>query len=202
MLLLVKKIKMKSRLSRKNSRRKVLIILVCTLLLASILFMLEKTAIINLYERPRDTDTSASTGNPIGYGPPTAEDLEAVEKNKDRLIDEQERAQNQNSQTLQTGDRIKVTPMIGYIESDTRGVRANGFISTMIEEGGTCTFTLSRQGTAVEASHESLADAQSTVCGLMEIGMSRLSPGNWTATISYSSDRYAGVSEEKMITVN
>lgn len=145
-------------------------------------------------------ESNNDTNEQINYDPPTEEELAATEDNKNRIAEEQNAAETTTPQASQT-EKTKVTPIIGYVESDTTSVRANGFISAVIEEGGTCTLTLRRQNSVIEANSKSLPDAQSTVCGLMEISSNQLSTGNWTATISYNSSKYQGISEERVVEV-
>ena len=71
-------------------------------------------------------------------------------------------------------------------QSDTGTVQANGFVSGVIEDGGTCTLTLRRDGAEVDVRTLGSADATTTSCGLLETGTD-LTPGTWDAQLTYSS---------------
>jgi cytoskeletal protein RodZ len=182
--------------SKKNKKIYLLVLAVVTLGL--ILFIaLEKSNTINLFSTP-NTPEQISAEPEINLSPATEEDVQAAEDNKKRLSEELDK-QAQNPTRPTEGSKTSVKPVIGYIEVSGGQVNANGFISTMIEEGGTCTLSLTKGSEAVRTTNTALADAQSTVCGLMQISTSQLGSGEWTATISYSSDNYEGTSDPQTI---
>ncbi len=189
----------KNKKHKKSSPNKLFAILAVLILLAGLLFVLEKTGVINLYEKPKSTQANP-TPDEINLNPPTEEELQTVENNKLRIADE-EIKNDQVKDSISEDQKRIVKPIIGYLEIKDGAVRANGFISSVIEEGGTCTLTLVKDSLIQQTTSTSLADAQSTVCGLMEISTDKLSSGKWFATISYQSDKYEGVSDEQFITV-
>jgi hypothetical protein len=73
-------------------------------------------------------------------------------------------------------------------------VVAGGFVADVIENGGTCTLTLTRDGVVVSGSAEATADATTTSCGEMRAGDPALVSGTWDAVVSYASDRSTGQS--------
>jgi hypothetical protein len=165
-----------------------------------VVFLLITGLIAYSLTKPEDLATTVGDSE-IKYSPATEEETQAAEDNKQKIVEEQAQ-QNQANTPEQTNDqKMSVTPVFGYIEIRDGQVKANGFISTMIEEGGTCTLILKNDGQTAQTSSTALGDAQSTVCGLMQISTNQLNSGDWTATISYSSDRYEGVSEERIINV-
>lgn len=150
-------------------------------------------------------DSSPTTAkDSINLEPPTEEDKKEAESNKQRLIEEDRQQDNVTSEPEPSSDnKQKVTPIIGFVEqSDNKDIEANGYIPQVIEKNGTCILTLEKQGQKVTESKRALPDAQGTVCGLLSIERSRLSTGEWRATITYSSDKYEGVSKEEMVKVN
>lgn len=136
----------------------------------------------------------------IDYGPPTEEDKEHAERNKERIIKEQEQSADTEPQGQ---EKYKVVPVVGFLrQADSRNVEANGYISETIESDGICTLTLEKDGQKVSAAKQARPDAQSTICGLITIERNKLAAGEWKATISYSSAKYQGTSAEKTIMVN
>jgi hypothetical protein len=188
----------KNKKDKKSYPTKLLAILAALILLAGLLLVLEKTGVTNFYEKTSTAEPEAQQ-DVIKYEPATDEEKQAAEDNKDRLVQEQQ-SQTQPQQPS-NNQKIPVTPVFGYVEVRDGQINANGFITTMIEEGGTCTFTLKKDGVTKQTTSTSLPDAQSTVCGLMQISRDEVSSGNWTATLSYNSDKYEGVSEERLVTV-
>ena len=57
----------------------------------------------------------------------------------------------------------------------------------LIEEGGTCALTMSKDGESAGAESEALPDASTTSCGQMVVPFSELEPGTWTAEVTYTS---------------
>jgi hypothetical protein len=134
----------------------------------------------------------------INFDPPTEEERRAGDEIKDQIIQEEEQAQsNQNTDNNQ---RSSVTPLFGFLDQTSTKVQANGYVP-VVESGGSCTLVLSRGSNRVSTTNPALPDAQSTVCGLMEIDKSRLSTGTWSATIEYSSPSSKGVSTPQTIEV-
>jgi hypothetical protein len=80
-------------------------------------------------------------------------------------------------------------------------LEATGTVPDVVEEGGTCTLTLT-QGNASRTVEASTATGpESTFCGLMTIPSSELASGDWQATLSYRSGARSGVSETESVTL-
>lgn len=73
-------------------------------------------------------------------------------------------------------------------------VEVFGFVSGVVEDGGTCRVTLTLGGQTVRAEGEGMADATTTVCGRVDVGGPDLDPGLWQAVLSYESPTSSGVS--------
>jgi hypothetical protein len=74
-------------------------------------------------------------------------------------------------------------------------VLAGGYVSPVVEDGGTCTLELSRDGESVSASSTALPDASTTSCGELRVPGGELEPGEWSAVLTYESDTASGTSE-------
>lgn len=191
----------KTKMNYKNPKTKSLNSKV--LLLALLIIALVLSGLWIYKNRANDTQFADNANSPgtekIDLSPPTAEEKAAAESNKDRPTSEQSAGQTPSQST----GKKNATPVIGYIQqADNGDVEANGFISDVSEEGGTCTLNLAKDGKTVTFSKTALPDAQGTVCGLLTINRSKLTTGAWTATITYNSSKYQGTSEEKKIDVN
>jgi hypothetical protein len=75
-----------------------------------------------------------------------------------------------------------------------QGVEVVGFVTGVVEDGGTCRVTLTRGDQSFSAEREGSADATTTACGSLEVGDARMDVGEWQAVLSYESDDSAGSS--------
>ena len=80
-------------------------------------------------------------------------------------------------------------------DAQTRTVRAAGYVSPVVESGGTCTLELRGHGRTVTLSAPGEPDATTTVCGGLSVPADELAPGEWQAVLSYRSGSTAGESE-------
>jgi hypothetical protein len=99
-----------------------------------------------------------------------------------------------------TGGRVQVVLTYAMFDAASGTVQGNGFAAGVIEEGGTCTLTLTRGDDEVTATTTAVADASTSTCGLLETGTG-LETGTWDAVLTYSSDRARGESEAMEVTV-
>ena len=90
-----------------------------------------------------------------------------------------------------------VTPQLTYYgwNADIPGVEAGGIVLGIVESGGTCTLTMTRDTTTVDISVEAVDNVSSTSCPAMTVPGDRLEPGSWQATLSYESGTSQGVGD-------
>lgn len=67
------------------------------------------------------------------------------------------------------------------------GIAVGAYVAGLIEEGGRCTLTLSKDGESAGAESEALPDASTTSCSQLLVPFSELEPGTWTAEVTYTS---------------
>ncbi|MGY1719543.1 hypothetical protein ACI8AG_10920 [Blastococcus sp. SYSU DS0552] len=89
---------------------------------------------------------------------------------------------------------VDVSPTYSGWDRPTAGVVVGGVVSGVIEGGGTCTATLTRNGVSAEGSSDGVPDARTTSCGEIRVPGDRLSSGEWSATLTYRSPTSAGES--------
>jgi len=82
-----------------------------------------------------------------------------------------------------------------------RVVEAGGILPDVVEAGGVCTLTVSKDDVSVTATIEGLPDARSTNCGGLVVPGESLSPGTWTVVISYESNRSRASSEPTQVEI-
>ncbi len=81
-----------------------------------------------------------------------------------------------------------------YWDPAEAALLADGYVGSVVEEGGTCTLEVSREGSFVRATAEGLADATTTVCGGLALPGDELGPGTWSVVLRYESDGASGES--------
>jgi hypothetical protein len=64
-----------------------------------------------------------------------------------------------------------------------------------------CHLVLTRAGSTVTADQAAQPGPSSTDCGVMSVAGSRLSPGTWTAQLTYESSTSVGVAAPQQIEV-
>jgi len=129
----------------------------------------------------------------INYEPPTEEEQEQADQNKDEVVRRIKDEQQASHGSVQKA----VQPVISYWGQAQEGadLEVGGFVPGIIEESGECTLTLTRQGRQkVTSSIKSKKDATSTSCSPFVVQASQLSKGTWAAVLSYDSETAAGLS--------
>ena len=81
------------------------------------------------------------------------------------------------------------TTYAGWDDTAHQAVVA-GFVTGVIEDGGTCTVTVTKGGRSVKAVTTASADAQNTACG--DVTVPGLDSGSWSAVLSYRSATATG----------
>jgi hypothetical protein len=184
--------------SIKNKKATVIISVLLITLLGGVAFAVYSN-------KSNQAEPSADPLDTINYGEATETEKQETAANKEKVIAQTESLNNQQSSETPSSQSSKkaVTPIMTYIEQqDSGNIEARGYIPGIIEKGGTCTLTLSKESTNVTDSHTAFDNAQNTGCGLMTISKSKLTSGTWTATLSYSSTKYTGTSESQNVRVN
>ncbi|WP_448615672.1 hypothetical protein [Modestobacter sp. URMC 112] len=86
---------------------------------------------------------------------------------------------------------VAVTTTYAGVLAGGSSVEAGGYVG-VVEQGGTCTLTLTRDDTVRTASAEGTPDATTTACGGLAVPLSDLASGTWEAVLGYESDRSSG----------
>lgn len=146
------------------------------------------------YLKHKNNDNTAGSG--INYGPPTQAEKKDSEDNK-KTIDERE-----NQSTNASSSKFKaVTPVIASYGQTNTAVEVSARVPGVLEESGTCTLTLAKGSVKVVGSRTASPNVSEMSCGFISIARSKLSAGNWSATVSYSSSKARGTSSPVNIEV-
>jgi hypothetical protein len=98
------------------------------------------------------------------------------------------------------GGQVDVLLTYAGFEQASGTVQASGFVAGVLEDGGTCTLTLTQGGREVSATSTAAADATTTMCGLLETPPG-IAAGTWDAVLTYESTDAAGRSRSIEVTV-
>jgi hypothetical protein len=78
---------------------------------------------------------------------------------------------------------------------DSGAVEVGSYLPDASESDGTCTLTLTKGATSVDVSGSATPDVTSTACGDLTVPGDQLSPGDWTAVVTYESSTSRGASD-------
>lgn len=148
------------------------------------------------FAKTRSTENQNTTNKPArdsagtNLAPPTEEEKAETEAYKKEL--------GQSAQPTNTSENGKkqVTPFI--TGADKQEISA--YVSGIIEEGGTCTATLTKDGKTLTKTSKGFGNVSYTSCEPIDVSGS-LENGNWSVVVSYSSGTTDGKSEAKVFTV-
>ena len=142
-----------------------------------------------------------NTGARINYNPPTnAQTHPAGVATKDAAPLSSNSSED-SSASGSTQDKQQVSVVITTWAQKHGDIAVNGYVDGVVEDGGTCTLTLTKNGVTKTASRPAQPNATNTTCGENDIPVSSLSPGTWQATLSYSSDTANGASTQQPVEV-
>jgi hypothetical protein len=150
-----------------------------------------------------DTTSSASadgTGGAGGTGGAAPAEGAAATSSAPYTIKPEPTEVATDSPVEQTGGKVDVALTFAGFDGSTGTVQANGFVAGVLEDGGTCTLTLTKGSENVTATSTGAADASTTSCGLLETSAG-IAAGTWHAVLSYSSDDAHGTSQSTEVVV-
>jgi hypothetical protein len=148
----------------------------------------------------RDSGVAKDSGaSKIDNTPATSQDQSFSDSKK-----EKQPVSNSGSSTNASSDQKKVEVTITtYNATDNGSLSVNGYVSGVVENGGTCILTLTDSASkSVTTTRQAIADATTTTCGESAVALSKLHSGTWKAVLSYSSATSVGASEPVNIEVN
>ncbi|WP_448626991.1 hypothetical protein [Geodermatophilus sp. URMC 64] len=94
-----------------------------------------------------------------------------------------------------------VTVTFAGWDDATSSVEVDAFVGSLIEDGGSCTLTLTRGTDNRTASSAATADASTTICAPLRVSDAQLTSGTWQAVVAYSSATARGTSAPVRVTV-
>jgi hypothetical protein len=91
-------------------------------------------------------------------------------------------------------DVVDVVVSLAEWDPATADVLVGGYVSPVVEDGGTCTVELEQDGRVVRNEAPGTPDATTTVCGGLDVDGAELGPGTWTLVLRYESPSVSGES--------
>lgn len=110
---------------------------------------------------------------------------------------------NNNEGDSSTEDGAKKDTNVIITDASQYGddIEVRAFMPSIVESG-TCTVEFKKGTEEFRVEEAAYADATTTICTNSLIKRDMFpSSGNWTVTVSYSSDNYSGVSEERIVEI-
>jgi hypothetical protein len=156
-------------------------------------------AISNHSQKPAPSSTTS--GAPINYDPPSKQDTQSVNDNKQRIVQQEKDQQNQTSTNQGSASKQTIKPIITYAGQYGSSVEIGGYIN-VFEDGGTCQVTFTQGSKTITRSVSAVRDANSVDCPSVSVNSSEFNPkGKYVVTLGYNSNTTTGVSDPKDIEV-
>lgn len=179
---------------KQKMKKKTRIILASTLALA-----LVACATVAYIYRPQQNNTDAN--NPVVKE--STDKKEDSKKVDDNSTKPEKRDGYSPDKPINTGDqqssgsKKSVVPIVsGYgLSADKQYLQIDGGVNSIVENGGSCEFTLYWAGGSISRKSSSFAGPSSTSCHMTEVPLSELPSGvDISVKVSYSSKLYTGES--------
>lgn len=183
----------------RSSKKRTILFVVLGVFVLAILAVgaLELTNKINLFGKENTQQPEIQPGE-VNYDPPTEQEQEAANEQKETITKDQEQPSNpttpSNPSNPQTGSKKAIKPVI----IRTGGGEVAGFIPGIVENGGTCTATFTSGPTTVVKTSQGFANASTTNCTPISYAGSGVAAG-WNVTLSYSSNTSEGTSDASAV---
>jgi hypothetical protein len=175
------------------------------LLGALALLILGAGAVFSLRDsQPKPADSqSADLSNAediINLDPPTAQDAQRVDENKERLAEKQAQEDSQAGQS--STSKKQVTPIITYAGQYDQQIEVGAYVS-VFEDNGTCSATFTNGSKSFVKTVQAVKNVSTTNCPAMAAQASEFSPkGSWTLVVTYDSPISNGHSASRTLVIN
>lgn len=138
------------------------------------------------YQWSENSRASNKTTSRINYDPPTKQEKEAGDKQKEANID---REKTDESSVATQSVNIVLVDAAQY----DNVVEVRTYMSNVYEDEGSCTIKFTQGDKTLTRTNEAFKDATTTQCQPFDIQRSDFpSSGEWNLNISYASDAHTG----------
>lgn len=183
-----------------NKHKKVRLIILASVLVV-ILLSISGFAYFKKSSSSSVTNGTASDGTKMEEATPV--EKSEAEQRKEEISKQQAESPAPTPPPTSGGSGKTVSPVINYwtVKPVTGDTEFSGYVGGVFEDGGTCTITLVKDGVTVSESSTGMANATNTTCGTITVAKAKLTPGKWSATLSYKSATASGTSAAQQIAV-
>lgn len=150
-------------------------------------------------DNPQTTGTTNGQEEPVNLAPPTEQDAQRVEDNKQQIVDRQAQLDAQSQQS--DSSKKNVVPTITYAGQYGQVVEVGAEVA-VFDASGTCTATFSLGASSFTKSVQAVQNVNRMNCPTISVPVSEFTPkGSWGVTIKYDSGSSTGVSNSSTIRV-
>jgi hypothetical protein len=163
------------------------------LLILSVIFLLAVSCwwfFIRVDSTPLPVEEPAK----VNYNPPTEIEKSESDAKKEEIVNQQDQTAN-DSEVTNGPKKTNVT--ITYWGPNGANFEVGAY-ANHIERSGTCTLTLKKGSIVLTASRTAIDNVSTMSCGALSIKNSKVTPGTWTATVKYASDKYQGSTTKQL----
>ena len=178
---------------KTNIGNLIYILIAFGLLLAFVIFALEKQQVINLYQKSINAQTQPRPVNDISYDPPTEQEQQQAQDTKKQLLE-----QNQNVQPIPAGT-INVS-----LSAATQDVPGGPLEVRAIIDGattGTCTLSLGQNGNVKTFTANVVNLGTYYSCEGFSVPVASLGAGNWQLELLVANQSAKGFITQE-VTIN
>lgn len=185
-------------IKNKNVSKKIILVALAVILVIAfgVYYLLDRK---NNSEQAVENPGQNQQQEDINFNPPTPEDAQRAEENKEQIIQGQ-----QNTPVGQTtpDGKKSVKPTITYAGQYGDQVEVGAYVSGVLEDFGVCKAIFQKGSEAMTVQVEAVRGASSMDCPVMGVPVNELKQkGTWSVTVSYSSTSASGVSDSRQLEV-
>ncbi len=163
------------------------------LLILSVIFLLAVSCWW-FFIRVDSTPLPVEEPEKVNYNPPTETEKTESNAKKEEIVNQQDQTAN-DSEVTNGPKKTNVT--ITYWGPNGANFEVGAY-ANHIERSGTCTLTLKKGSIVLTASRTAIDNVSTMSCGALSIKNSKVTPGTWTATVKYASDKYQGSTTKQL----
>lgn len=181
-------------LKTKYTSKKVLVLVILALVVGLGAFMWVKS-------NNKNSSSTNPSDNNVNYSPPTEEEKQDANNNKQRIVEEDEKLNNGTGTPADTKKSVK--PVITSAEQYQNNVEVSVLVSSIFEDGGTCTASFSKGSSQFSNQVAATKEGRSVYCSLISVPANQFpEKGEWSVSVTYNSASSYGVSDAKKFEVN
>jgi hypothetical protein len=163
----------------------------------ALLFLLLAAAGVATFALQKSDENAEAPTEQINLNPPSETDKKEAEQKKEELSKDIP----SETETEQAANSTNANVIVTSWGQSATNFELAARVTNRLEDGGTCTLTLTKGTTTVNGTSTASTNVSDTSCGFIKIPLSKLSSGTWNATVKYSSSGATGTSSNTEVTV-